>query len=257
MILTLDIGNTNIKIGAFDGDKMVASWRVSTAASKTADEYGMVIYDLLLQKGISFEDVEACVMSSVAPALNYTIEHMCRFYTGKNPLSVNHETDLGITLKYDNPAELGSDRMVGAAAAYHLYGGPVIVVDFGSATTFNLVTKDGDYIGGAIAPGIKTATESLVTTAAKLPRVELTPPASIVGTSTKTCMQSGIIFGYTGLVKYMLEKYNALHEMKGAKVVATGGLSELVENTEPDIIDVVDRALALKGLKLIYDRTKK
>ncbi len=256
MLLTMDIGNTNVKIGVFDGDEMITSWRVSTLASRTADEYGMVIYDLLRQRGLHFNDIEAAVMSSVAPALNYTIEHMCRYYLGNTPLTVSYATDTGINIKYDHPTELGTDRIVGAAAAYHLYGGPVIVVDFGSATTFNLVTKEGDYIGGAIAPGIKTATESLVTTAAKLPRIELTPPENIVGTSTKSCMQSGIIYGYTGLVKYMVDKYKQLPQMQGAKVVATGGLSELVENTEPELIDVIDRALALKGLKLIYERNK-
>lgn len=256
MILTLDIGNTNIKIGIFKDDELVSSWRVSTAASHTADEYGMVIYDLLRQAGTHFKDIKGAIMSSVAPALNYTIEHMCCYYMGYKPFLVDNTTDTGIRINYEHPAELGSDRIVGAAGAYHFYGGPVIVVDFGSATTFNIVTESGEYIGGAIAPGIKTATESLVKTAAKLPRIELTQPENIVGTSTRSCMQSGIIYGYTGLVKYMVEKYKQLPEMKGAKVVATGGLSELVEKTEPNLIDITDRALALKGLKYIYNRNK-
>jgi type III pantothenate kinase len=256
MLLTLDIGNTNVKIGVFKDDELIASWRVSTAASHTADEYGMVVYDLLRQSGTRFKDMEGAIMSSVAPALNYTIEHMCCYYMGYKPFVVDNTTDTGIKITYDHPAELGADRIVGAASAYKFYGGPVIVVDFGSATTFNLVTKDGEFIGGAIAPGIKTATESLVKTAAKLPRVELTAPDNIVGTSTRSCMQSGIIYGYTGLVKYMVEKYKELPEMRGAKVIATGGLSELVEKTEPGLIDTTDRALALKGLKYIYDRNK-
>lgn len=256
MILTMDIGNTNVKYGVFDGDELIASWRVSTKASRTADEYGMVLYDLLRQRGVNFEDIDSCVASSVAPALNYTIDHMCRYYIGKAPLWVSSSTDTGIEINYDQPAQLGTDRIVGACAAYKLYGGPVIVVDFGSATTFNLVTKDGVYLGGAIAPGIKTATESLVTTAAKLPRIELEKPQNIVGTDTKSCMQSGIVYGYTGLVKYMVSKYKELPQMQGAKVVATGGLSELVEKVEPELIDISDRALALKGLKYIYDRNK-
>ena len=251
MLLVMDIGNTNVKIGIFKGDKLTSSWRVSTIASHTADEYGMVIYDLLRQSGSKFEDIKGAVMSSVAPSLNYTIEHMCSYYTGKKPLIVDAKTKLGIEIRYDNPSELGADRMVGAAAAFKFYGGPVI--DFGSATTFNLVTKDGVYLGGAIAPGIKTATESLVNTAAKLPRIELTTPDNIVGTSTRSCMQSGIIYGYAGMVKYLVEKYKALPEMQGAKVIATGGLSELIDKVEPDIIDITDRALALKGLKYIYD----
>ena len=253
MLLVMDIGNTNVKIGIFKGDKLTSSWRVSTIASHTADEYGMVIYDLLRQSGSKFEDIKGAVMSSVAPSLNYTIEHMCSYYTGKKPLIVDAKTKLGIEIRYDNPSELGADRMVGAAAAFKFYGGPVIVIDFGSATTFNLVTKDGVYLGGAIAPGIKTATESLVNTAAKLPRIELTTPDNIVGTSTRSCMQSGIIYGYAGMVKYLVEKYKALAEMQGVKVIATGGLSELIDKVEPDIIDITDRALALKGLKYIYD----
>ena len=188
MLLAMDIGNTNVKIGIFKGGELAYTWRVSTVSSHTADEYGMVIYDLLRQGGHTFEDIDGAVMSSVAPSLNYTIEHMCSYYTGKRPIVVDHRTATGIEICYDNPSELGADRMVGAAAAYRFYGGPVIEVDFGSATTFNLVTEDGKFIGGAIAPGVKTATESLVHTAAKLPRVELSTPESIVGTSTKSCM---------------------------------------------------------------------
>lgn len=257
MLLTMDIGNTNVKIGIFQGDNLRSTWRVSTVAAHTADEYGMIIYDLLRQSGASFKDIKGAVMSSVAPYLNYTIEHMCRYYMGDKPLIVDHTTDTGIAIEYDHPAELGADRIVSSAAAYKFYGAPAIVIDFGSATTFNLVTAEGKFIGGAIAPGIKTAAESLVKTTAKLPRVELMTPENVVGTSTRSCMQSGIVYGYTGLVKYMLDKYKQLPEMKGAKVIATGGLSELVENAEPGLLDITDRALALKGLKYIYDRNKK
>lgn len=253
MILTMDIGNTNVKIGIFKNDKLTSTWRVSTVASHTADEYGMVIYDLLRQTGDKFEDIKGTVMSSVAPMLNYTIEHMLLHYTGKKPLVVDSKTKTGIKICYDNPRELGADRIVACSAAHYFYGGPAIVVDFGSATTFNLVTADGVFLGGAIAPGIKTATESLVNTAAKLPRIELSVPESIVGTSTKTCMQAGIIFGNAGLVKYMIEKYKQMPQMKDAKVIVTGGLSELISKAEPSMIDYTDRALALKGLKYIYD----
>ncbi len=257
MILTMDIGNTNVKLGIFDGDDLLSSWRVSTKASRTSDEYGSFLYDLLSQRGLKFEDIDAAIISSVAPALNYTFEHMCRDYLSIDPTFVSAKLNLGVKIAYDAPDDLGADRLVGAAAAYKLYGGPVIVVDFGSATTFNLVTSGGTFVGGAISPGIKTATESLVTAAAKLPRIELSKPKNIVGTSTKSCMQSGVIYGYTGLCKYMLDKFRALDEMKGAKVVATGGLSEIVVSTEPELFDVVDRALALKGLKLIYDMNEK
>ncbi|MCQ2603362.1 MAG: type III pantothenate kinase, partial [Clostridia bacterium] len=149
MILTLDIGNTNIKIGLFKGTDLVASWRLSTEARHTADEYGMTLYDLLRQSGFKFSDIKGIVMSSVAPALNYTIEHMCEYYMKMKPLVITSKVKTGITIDYDNPKDLGSDRLVGVSAAYHFYGGPVITVDFGSATTFNLVTADGTFIGGA------------------------------------------------------------------------------------------------------------
>ncbi len=257
MILTMDIGNTNVKLGLFRGNDLIASWRVSTEAKHTADEYGMMVYDLLRQSGCKFSDIKGVVMSSVAPALNYTIEHMCEYYMHKKPIVVNHKTQTGINIRYDNPSDLGSDRLVGATAAYNFYGGPVIVVDFGSATTFNLVDGEGNFLGGAIAPGIKTATESLVNTAAKLPRIELDKPESIVGTNTKSCMQAGVVYGYAGIVKYMVEKYKELPEMEKAIVVATGGLSMLIEKVEPDLIDVTDRALALKGLNYIYHLNNK
>lgn len=257
MILTMDIGNTNVKVGVFDGNVLFDSWRFSTKASRTADEYGMFLYDLLRQAKLKFEDIEGVCISSVAPSLNYTFEHMCSYYIKKKPLMVTSEVNTGLSkIDYVVPSDLGSDRLVGVSAALHLYGGPVIVVDFGSATTFNLGTKEGVFIGGAIAPGIKTATESLVTTAAKLPRIDLSTPQSVVGKDTRSCMQSGVIYGYTGLCKYLIEKYKELPEMKGAKVVATGGLSTLVDKMEPGLIDVTDRALALKGLKYIYDLNK-
>ena len=254
-LLVMDIGNTNVKIGVYSDDELLASWRISTEAQRTSDEYGMVLYDLLKNQGISFKDIKGIVMSSVAPSLNYTIEHMCDYYIGIKPTVVDHTTNTGIKINYDNPKELGSDRIVDCAAAYAIYGGPLIVIDFGSATTFNAVTADGEFIGGAIAPGMKTATESLVMTAAKLPRIELNKPESIIATSTKSGMQSGVVYGYTGLVDYMVKNMKKEPKLKNAKVVATGGLSELIENSEV-IINVIDRALALKGLKLVYDLNK-
>ena len=252
MILTIDIGNTNIKFGSFDGEKMVSSRRVSTERRCTSDEYGIIIKELLSQSGNKTADVEGVVMSSVVPALNYTMEHACEFMFGKKPLVVSHTADTGITIDYDSPNGLGADRLVGMASAYHYYGGPLITIDFGTATTFNLVDKDGRFFGGAICPGIKTGAEALVNKTAKLPHIELVKPDSIVGRDTRGCMQSGIIYGYAGLVKYMVESFKALPEMSGAKVVATGGLSELISQIEPNLVDVTDRALALKGLNFIY-----
>ncbi len=256
MLLTIDIGNTNVKFGLYDGGQPRGFWRLSTKASRTSDEYGSMLHDLLRQKGLSFEDIHAAVMSSVVPALNYTIEHMCKDCIGKAPLTVSCALDTGVTVEYAHPGELGADRLVGAAAAYHFYGGPVIVIDFGTATTFDVVSADGVFKGGAIAPGIKTSAESLSGAAAKLPIIELSAPQSVLGTDTKSCMQSGIVFGYAGLVKYMIQSYRALDGFGNAKVVATGGLSQLIADVEPNLFDVVDRELALNGLKYIYGRTE-
>ncbi|MDR3216430.1 MAG: type III pantothenate kinase [Clostridiaceae bacterium] len=259
MLLVMDIGNTNIKLGLFKQGKseLFASWRVSTLASRTADEFGMLFLDLLGSKGVGLSDIKGAIMSSVAPSVNYTIEHMCRYYLKRAPFIVDSNTDCGIQINYDRPSDLGSDRIVTAAAAYALYGGPVIIVDFGSATTFNAVDKNGVFLGGAISPGIKTATESLVQTAAKLPRIELVPTENVIGTNTVEGMQAGVVLGYTGLVHYMLKRFRRVPGLEGAKVIATGGLSELIEKTEPELIDIIDRALALHGLRIIYDRIQK
>ena len=254
LILAIDIGNTNIKFGLFSGEEMMGTRRVSTERRCTADEYGIIIKELLSGSDKSIGDVSGVVMSSVVPALNYTMEHACEFLFGKKPLVVNHKTDAGIVIDYDSPAGLGADRIVGMASAYHYYGGPLITVDFGTATTFNLIDKDGRFFGGAICPGIKTGAESLANKTAKLPHIELNKPESIVGKDTRGCMQSGIIYGYAGLVKYMVDGFRQVPGMGEAKVVATGGLSELISQVEPNLVDVTDRALALKGLNYIYSR---
>jgi type III pantothenate kinase len=258
MLLAMDIGNTNVKVGLFDGDTFISSWRVSTLASRTADEFGMLLFDLLATKGVKFDDITGVIISSVAPSLNYTIEHMCSYYITRCPImTVDSQIDSGVKIQYKNPEEIGSDRIVDAAAANSIYGGPVIVVDFGSATTFNVIDKDGNLLGGAIAPGIKTATESLVHTAAKLPRIELIPPKKVIGKTTVENMQAGIVFGFTGLVDFIVKKIKAEAGFVDAKVIATGGLSELIESSGGSVIDITDRALALKGLKIIYDRNKR
>lgn len=257
MLLALDIGNTNVKIGLYKNSVLDSSWRLSTENSRTADEYGMVLYDLLLTRGVSFKDIDGIIVSSVAPYLNYTIEHMCTYYMGRKPIFVDAFTNVGIKIEYSNLSDLGSDRIVDSAAAYHFYGGPVIVIDFGSATTFNAVSGDGVFLGGAIAPGIKTATESLVNTAAKLPRIELVKPENIICQDTRSNMQSGIVYGYAGLVKYLVGKFREQKDMEKAKVIATGGLSKLIQAADDTLIDIVDRALALKGLKYIYDLNTK
>jgi type III pantothenate kinase len=255
MILLLDIGNSNIKIGLLENDEITHSWRIASDHNKTADEFGMVFYDLLINVKKSFSDVEGIIISSVAPALNYTIEHMCAYYTKIKPIMVSTKLNLGIQIGYTFPDELGADRIVNSVAAYHIYGGPCMVVDFGSATTFNIVSDDGIFLGGAIAPGIKSSAEALTNTAAKLPRIELFKPEQIIGRTTVANMQSGLIYGFTGLVEGLIKGMKAESGYEeGLKVIATGGMSELVNDNK--LFDRVDRALSLKGLKILYKLNK-
>ena len=255
MILLMDVGNTNIKIGLANDKKNLNTWRVATDYTRTADEFGMVLFDLLKQSGYNFTDINGIILSSVAPSINYTLEHMCTYYMHIKPVMVSHKLNLGkVTLDY-SLHELGSDRIVNAVAGYELYGGPVIIVDFGSATTFGAVNADGVFCGGLIAPGIKSSVESLVNVAAKLPRIELIKPTSILGKNTVENMQSGVIYGFTGLVEYIIKSIKKEPEFVNAKVIATGGMSQLVTQNS-DIIDTVDRALSLKGLKILYDYNK-
>ena len=256
MVILLDVGNTNIKIGVLKDGKITTTWRIASDHTKTADEFGMVFFDLLSSKGYSFNDVEGMIMSSVAPALNYTIEHMCSYYTHKRPIMVNNLINLGIQLNYLVPEELGADRIVNAVAAYYEYGGPCITVDFGSATTFGFIDAEGVFLGGAIAPGIKSSAEALTNTAAKLPRIELIRPKSIIGRTTVQNMQAGIIYGFTGLVEGIIGRMIEESGYDKVKVIATGGMSELVTSSGSKIIDTVDRALSLKGLKILYDLNK-
>lgn len=256
MLLVIDVGNTNMKLGVYDGDVLKKSWRLSTEAKRTADELGMILYDLFQTAGVEFHDIDGIIMSSVAPMLNYTVEHMCTYYLKQKPVFVDATLKTGLKFKYFNPLELGSDRIVDAVGAHHIYGGAIIVVDFGSATTFNAVTADGVFLGGAICAGVKTASESLVNTAAKLPRFELVPPRDAIARSTIEGMQSGTIFGYAGQVDYLVRKFREHPLMTDAKVIATGGLSELVVEADKSIIDIVDRSLSLKGLKILYDLNK-
>lgn len=250
MIIAIDVGNTNIKIGVFKGEELFKSWRVATDPMKTSDELGMVILDLLQNEKVEVNKITSIIVSSVAPSMNYTIEHMCNYYFQKKPIMVSSDINLGIEIGYKNPNELGADRIATAVAAYYIYGGPVIIIDFGSATTFGVVDKDGKFLGGAIAPGIKTSVESLVNATAKLPRIELIRPDSIIGKGTVENMQSGIIYGFRGLVEYMIKGIKEEMNLDDVKIVGTGGLGELV-NFEDAPVRITDRALSLKGLRII------
>ena len=260
MILTLDIGNTNIKTALFDGNEMVNYWRLSTSITNTSDEYGITIMNLFQHAGCNSKDVEGIVMSSVVPTVNFTIEHMCQNYFGITPMVIGPGVKTGINIRYENPRELGSDRIANAVAAYDEYGGdkPVIFIDFGTATTFGVVEREkngtGAFLGGAIFPGIKLASEALTSGTAKLPRFALAKPENVIGRTTLTNLQSGMFHGYVGMVSNVVKRMKA--ELGGdALVVATGGMAVLLAE-ETKVIDKLDGLLTLKGLRLIYERNK-
>lgn len=256
MLLAMDVGNTNIKMGIFNQNKLVDSFRVSTDSKRTGDEYGGMISSLLSRKGLSFSDIDGIIMSSVSPAMNYTLEHMCKFYVGIEPILIEPGIKTGINIKYDNPKELGADRIVNSVAASMNYGGPCIIVDFGTATTFSVVSRDNEFIGGAICPGVKTAVDALVINASKLPRIELEKPNKVIGKNTVSNMQSGMIYGFIGLVENITRLMKTELGEKDALVIATGGMSEMMANSDRKVIDIIDRDLTLTGLRLIYDMNK-
>ncbi len=251
MKLLMDVGNTNIKIGLLDENDRISTFRVATDHQKTADEYGMILYDLLKNNGVQFGDVDGIIVSSVAPTLNYTLEHMCSYYMGIKPIMVTSDIKMPIRIDYDKPEDLGGDRILNAVSAFVQYGGPVITVDFGTTTTYGVVDEQGVFVGGAIAPGIKSSAEALVNTAAKLPRFELVKPEKVVNKTTVSNMQSGIINGFVGLVEYTIRKIKEETGFFNAKVVATGGMSEIIVASGSDVFDVVDRTLSLNGLKIL------
>lgn len=254
MLLVMDIGNSNIVMGLYDGDELRHHWRVATDRNKTEDEYGMLATNLFQSVNLLPSQVSGVILSSVVPPLNFTIERMCEKYFRQKPLVVGPGIKTGLNIKYEYPREVGSDRIVNAVAAIHHYGTPLIVVDFGTATTFCYVDERGQYLGGAIAPGIGISTEALVSRAAKLPRIEIAKPASVVGRNTIAAMQSGVYYGFVGQVEGIVRRMMAEYGTK-PKVVATGGLAPLVAN-ETECIHVVDPYLTLKGLRLIYERNQ-
>ncbi|MBE5758818.1 MAG: type III pantothenate kinase [Clostridiales bacterium] len=254
MIMVLDVGNSNIKTGIFEGETLIHSWRMSTDRVKSSDEYGILVCSFFRHLGLKTEDVEGIMISSVIPSINYTLEHMCRIYFDLTPIFVGPGIKTGINILYDNPKELGADRIVNAVAAYELYGGevPLITIDFGTATTFGAVSAKGEFLGGLICPGIKISAETLTESTAKLPRIELVKPKTVINKNTVGCMQAGIIYGYVGQVDYIIRKMKA--ELGGtAKVIATGGLSGLIA-AETSVIDEVNALLTLQGLYHLYKK---
>ena len=250
MLLAIDIGNTDTTLGVFDGEKLRAIWHVATSIHRMTDEYAALLLNLLHHQGIDTSDIKEVVLCSVVPPLIATFNELFQRYFHISPLVVGTGVKTGVRIRMDNPREVGTDRIVNTTAAHHLYGGPVIITDLGTATTFDTVSSEGDYLGGAIAPGIDTAAESLFTQASMLPRVELVRPRQVIGTSTVTAMQSGIVFGYVGLIEGIVTRIQ--QEVGGkAKVVATGGYAELMAK-ETTVIDVVNSDLTIVGLRLIH-----
>ena len=254
MILVMDTGNTNIVLGVYEGNQLKYHWRMQTYRHKTEDEYAMQVKSLFTHVGLQFEDVKGIIISSVVPPVVFPLEQMCRKYFNQKPLIVGPGIKTGLNIQYENPREVGADRIVNAVAAIEDYGGPLIIVDFGTATTYCYVNSDGGYMGGAIAPGIGISMEALFDRASKLPRIELARPDQVVGKNTVSAMQSGIIYGYVGQVEGIVARMKA-QSKEEPTVVATGGLADLIAS-ESTAIDVVDNFLTLKGLHLIYERNR-
>ena len=254
MILCIDVGNTNIKYAVFDRSELKVSFRVSTDLKRTSDEYGAQIVDMLSVNRISPAEIKGGIFSSVVPSLDYTIEHMLRVYFDIVPKQIAPGMKTGLKMRVDNAHEVGADRIVNNVSALHKYGKgkPMIVIDFGTATTFNILSKEGEFIGGVIAPGIRGSLDSLVSGTAKLPRVEIEAPKSVIATNTTTNMQAGIVFGFAGLVEYIVKKIKKELKADDVFTIATGGFSETIAK-ETKCIDVIDKMLTLDGLKYLYD----
>lgn len=254
MLLAVDIGNTNITLGVFEEKKLRARWRISTDVHKQTDEYAVLLHGMLPNRGLQVADITESAICSVVPTLTGVFQALCESYLGHEPLIVGTGVKTGMRVLYDNPREVGADRVADAVAAYHKYGGPVIVVDFGTATVFDAISSDGDYLGGAIAPGVDIAAEVLFERTSKLPRVELVPPPTVIGKNTVTSIQSGLIFGYVGLVEGMVARFRK--ELgDGTRVVATGGLASVMAK-QTSVLQTVDEDLTLEGLRLIYEMNR-
>jgi type III pantothenate kinase len=254
MLLVIDVGNTNTSLGVYRGEELIAHWRLTTNPARTVDEYGVHARNLFELAQVDFKTIDAIAIASVVPPLNYTVKRMAEVYFHLTPLFIDETTDTGLRILYEPASDVGSDRIVDAVAAIRKYGSPCIVVDFGTATTFNAINSKGEYLGGAITPGIMISSEALFSRTAKLPRVDIKRPSRVIGSSTVTAMQSGLYYGYVGLVDGVLGK---MIEEIGTppRVIATGGLAPLIA-TGSKFIELVDETLTLEGLRLVYERNR-
>ena len=253
MILVCDVGNTNMVLGVYKGDKLLRAWRISTDSNKTSDEYGVSIKQLFEYDNLDMEQIKDVIISSVVPTIMNALEHMSRRYFKKEPIVIGPGVKTGMDIKYDNPKEVGADRIVNAVAAYEKFGGPIVIVDFGTATTFCVVSEDGDYLGGVISPGIIISSEALFQKASKLPRVELIKPEKVLSKNTINSMQAGIIYGYVGMVDYLIEKMEEELGEEVREVIATGGLASAIAS-ESRKITKIEKMLTLEGLRIIYEK---
>lgn len=252
LIFVFDVGNTNIVLGVYDQEELKHHWRIETNRHRTEDEFGMIVKNLFDHVGLSFTDIDGIIISSVVPPIMFSLDRMCQKYFHLKPLIVGPGIKTGLDIKYENPREVGADRIVNAVAAIHEYGSPLVIVDFGTATTYCYVNDHNQYMGGAIAPGIGISTEALYSRAAKLPRIEISRPEDVIGKNTVSAMQAGIVYGYVGQVEGIVKRMKDKSAVP-PKVIATGGLANLIAQ-ESNIIDVIDPFLTLKGLQLIYKR---
>lgn len=251
MLLLMNINNTNTMLGLYQNEEWIANWRIASDRAKLPDEYAMLLKSLFDFEGLYWENVSGVALASVVPPLTTSFVEMCQRFLNQDPLVVTHDIKTGVKVLTDYPAEVGADRILNALATHRLHGSPAIVVDFGTATTFDAVSAEGDYLGGAIAPGLGIAAEALFSRTANLPRIELVAPSKAIGRNTIHCMQSGLVLGYIGLIEGLVTRIRA--ELGGqAKVIGTGGLAPLLAK-ETNIIETVDQMLTLEGLRLMYE----
>ncbi|NLK38186.1 MAG: type III pantothenate kinase [Epulopiscium sp.] len=253
MLLVIDVGNTNFVLGVYNGDKLIKCWRMATGSKRTADETGIFIHSLFDASEVQASSVDAVIISTVVPDIMYSLTHGIRKYFGIEPMIVGAGMKTGIVIKRDNPKEVGSDRIVNLVAVNELYGGPAVVIDYGTADTFDVLNENSEFVTGLIAPGISICAEALYQRAAQLPKIEIKKPKSIIVKNTVGSLQAGIVYGHIGQTVYIIEELKRQLNMPNMKVIATGGLARVID---PDhtIFDVLDPVLTLKGLKILYEK---